>query len=121
MRRAIVVVSAIAALAPTGCGGTDTPGTDHFQFETTGPDHWVQVWCKVNGSMTRDDALKLMGVPTQEFDGSSGGEPQSSWDAGTFSYTVFYDSSGNVRQAYVKPLELRGQPKPFDCPLKRVF
>jgi len=119
------VVAGIVALTVgiVGCGsGGQNTG---FQFSPSPQgdvSHWADVWCGLNGSMTRDDVIAAMGQPTQEFDASQG-TPQSQWDAGDFHYTAFYGSDGRLNQAYVNPLEIEqaGIPNPFPCPLVRFF
>lgn len=129
MRRLALIVAALALILG-GCGESNSstsPSKDStdFQFEAS-PDggadaaHWAEVWCQVNGSMTRADAIALMGEPTREFDATEG-EPQSQWDAGSFTYTLFYDNTGHAEQAYVNELELSKQDKPFNCALVRFF
>lgn len=122
MRYALVVLAAAVALA--GCGG-DENGSDDFQFQSApagDADHWADVWCDVDGSMTRDEVVALMGDPTSEYDATVG-QPQSQWDAGAFDYSVFYDATGGVEQAQVNELQIQesGEPKPFACPLVRFF
>jgi hypothetical protein len=112
-------------LLVAGCGdgageaGSATSGDD-FQFEAGDAEHWAKVWCDVDGSMTREDAIELMGQPSREFDASDG-QPQSQWDTGSFGYTLFYDNTGHIEQAYVNELELSNADKPFSCALVRFF
>jgi len=127
MRRLGVLLGTVvvSAFIVTGCGGGSSPssGDSSFKFDPSQsgePAHWADVWCEVDGSMTRDAVINLMGEPSEEFDASEG-EPQSSWNTGSFSYTVFYDSSGHVEQAYVNKLELPPAEAPFTCEEVRFF
>jgi hypothetical protein len=116
------LVEALAVLAFAGCGSSDsstsTPSDDEFAFESAeggsegDTEHWAEVWCQINGSMTCEDTIEMMGEPTEEFDASKG-QPQSQWDAGSFGYTLFYDNTGHAEQAYVNELELSKADKPF--------
>lgn len=119
------MVLAALALVVAGCGGGSSSAGDGFQFEREPESadeaaHWAEVWCEVNGSMTREDAIELMGKPSVEFDATEGA-PQSQWDAGPFDYTLFYDEDGYVKQAQVNELQLAPEDKPFPCAYTRFF
>lgn len=118
------IATVVLSLVFIGCGGGS--GEDDFQFQEDAAGdaaHWADVWCDVDGTMTRDDVIELMGDPTSEYDAESGFQPQSQWDAGPFDYTVFYDGTGLVDQAQVNELQIEdsGEPAPFDCELSRFF
>ncbi len=122
-RTKIATGMALAALALAGCGGSDSSSSSSDDFSFSGEDeqHWIDTWCDLDVGMTRDEVIAEMGEPTLEFEADSGSQPQSQWDGGQTSFTVFYDSTGQVEQLYINPLEIDAEvDSQIACPLTRT-
>ena len=83
--------------------------------------HWVDVWCTLSPGMSREDVYTAMGAPTTEFTQSdTSAQPQASWEAGNYHFTVFFDSGDGASQYYINPLEADASLRAaIDCPLTR--
>lgn len=127
----LVLVLVLASLV-VGCGSDSSGGSEDFQFEDTSATHidgsavtdeemqqWADNWCDLDGSMTRDNVIAIMGEPTSEYDASEG-TPQSQYDRGEWNYTVFYGSDGYVDQLYINSLQIpKDEVAGVGCPLVR--
>ena len=69
-------------------GTTSTTGAD--------PARWLQAWCTLDPSMTRDQIVAAMGTPSGEYTVSDGGEPQLWWAQDQYDFRVYLDVDGSV-------------------------
>jgi len=127
----LILVLLVASLVG-GCGSDSSGGSEDFQFEDTSATHidgsavtdeemqqWADNWCDLDGSMTRDNVIAIMGEPTSEYDATEG-TPQSQYDRGEWNYTVFYGSDGYVDQLYINSLQIpKDEVADVGCPLVR--
>lgn len=64
---------------------------------------WASKWCSVTAGMTRNEVESIMGEPSSEFDGSGGEAPQISYEGFGYSFGVFFDVDGEVKQLDFSP------------------
>lgn len=76
---------------------------------------WVDDWCDVEIGMTRGQVKKIMGKPTDEYDGSGGEVPQSEYNSGAKGFTAFF---GDDDRAFQLLHDVKGNPQP-DCEATR--
>ena len=81
---------------------------------------WPAEFCSLQPGATKAEVTEVMGEPTGEFDGSGGEQPQLTYDAYGYSFTVFLDINDEVDQLYVNELGLsNAQREAMTCDLVR--
>jgi len=78
-----------------GDEGADGEMTDEEAAEQGAA--WIEAWCEVKVGQTRDQAIAIMGEPTDEFTAADDAEPQIGWGLGPYDFTAFLDTDGIVR------------------------
>jgi|GEM_PF-6870022 len=61
-------------------------------------DEWLASWCSVQIGMTRDEAVELMGEPTNEYGIEDDSTPQMNWSLGAYDFTVFLDTDDVINE-----------------------
>lgn len=59
-------------------------------------DRWVEAWCGLDPSMTREELVAAMGEPSGEYTVSDGGEPQLWWAQDQYDFRAYLDVDGSV-------------------------
>ncbi|NYJ01604.1 hypothetical protein HNR19_002302 [Nocardioides thalensis] len=54
---------------------------------------WVEAWCDLDPSMTREELVDAMGAPSGEYTVSDGGEPQLWWAQDQYDFRAYLDPS----------------------------
>lgn len=57
---------------------------------------WVESWCDLDPSMTREELIAAMGEPSGEYTVSDGGEPQLWWAQDQYDFRAYLDVDGSV-------------------------
>lgn len=57
---------------------------------------WVEAWCDLDPSMTREELIAAMGEPSGEYTVSDGGEPQLWWAQDQYDFRAYLDVDGSV-------------------------
>jgi hypothetical protein len=59
-------------------------------------DSWIEAWCRLDPSMTREQVIELMGEPSGEYTVADGGEPQLWWAQDQYDFRVYLDVDGSI-------------------------
>lgn len=57
---------------------------------------WVEAWCDLKPSMTREELIAAMGEPSGEYTVTDGGEPQLWWAQDQYDFRAYLDIDGSV-------------------------
>jgi hypothetical protein len=57
---------------------------------------WLDAWCRLDPSMSREQIIELMGEPSGEYTVADGGEPQLWWARDQYDFRVYLDVDGSV-------------------------
>lgn len=108
---ALVAAAALVALALPGCGvereddapqpladvpASDAPASSVEDDPAAAYAAWVDAWCDLDTTMTREEIIDLMGEPSGEYTVSDGGEPQLWWAQDQYDFRAYLDVDGSV-------------------------